>query len=128
MTEKEIMETKQETAIKIIEIIEKDANHPRHVYSPIIEKIKATFNYEADIEFAIKNDHIFVLQTRPITTLKTDNPIILDNSNIVESYPGVSLPLTQDFVKEIYHDIFYFLEWNILIFIVIYMYFFIFFI
>lgn len=71
------------------------------------EKVKKILGYEADIEFAIRNNHIFVLQARPITTLKFDSPIVLDNSNIVESYPGVSLPLTQDFVKEIYHDIFY---------------------
>lgn len=71
------------------------------------EQVKKILGYEADIEFAIRNNHIFVLQARPITTLKFDSPIVLDNSNIVESYPGVSLPLTQDFVKEIYHDIFY---------------------
>lgn len=93
--------------------VDKTGNSPelnKYVIQRLLEvakKIKTTFNYEADIEFAIKNDHVFVLQTRPITTLKTGNPIILDNSNIVESYPGVSLPLTQDFVKEIYHDIFY---------------------
>ena len=71
------------------------------------EKIKNIFKYAADIEFAIKNDVVYILQTRPITTLQKKTPIILDNSNIVESYPGVSLPLTQDFVKSIYHDIFY---------------------
>lgn len=70
-------------------------------------RIKKVLGYEADIEFAIYANHIYILQARPITTLNTKSPIILDNSNIVESYPGVSLPLTQDFVKEIYHDIFY---------------------
>jgi pyruvate,water dikinase len=71
------------------------------------KRVKDVFGYDVDVEFAIKNDHIFVLQARPITTLKITSPIVLDNSNIVESYPGVSLPLTQDFVKEIYHNIFY---------------------
>lgn len=71
------------------------------------KQIKKILGYDSDIEFAIKNNHIFVLQARPITTIKASNPIVLDNSNIVESYPGVSLPLTQDFVREIYHDIFY---------------------
>ena len=73
----------------------------------ISKKIKNIFNYAADIEFAIKDDIIYILQTRPITTLCIENPIILDNSNIVESYPGVSLPLTQDFVRQVYHEIFY---------------------
>lgn len=73
----------------------------------VSKKIKNIFSYNADIEFAIKDNEIFILQTRPITTLKNKNPIILDNSNIVESYPGISLPLTQSFVKSVYHDIFY---------------------
>lgn len=71
------------------------------------EKIKNIFNFEADIEFAIKQDVVYILQARSITTLNFENPIVLDNSNIVESYPGVSAPLTQDFVKSVYHDIFY---------------------
>ena len=72
----------------------------------ISKKIKDIFDFDADIEFAIENDEVFILQTRPITTLNKDNVIILDNSNIVESYPGISLPLTQDFVKCIYYEIF----------------------
>lgn len=70
------------------------------------KKAEEKFNAKMDIEFAIKDDVIYVLQARPITTLHSDNILILDNSNIVESYPGVSLPLTQSFVKEIYYKIF----------------------
>lgn len=69
-------------------------------------QIKEIFHYEADIEFAIADGLPHILQVRPITTLTLDDPIILDNSNIVESYPGVSLPLTQDFVKTVYYGIF----------------------
>lgn len=73
-----------------------------------LKEIKNVFKYEVDVEFVIKNNHVFILQARPITTLNTNTfPIILDNSNIVESYPGISSPLTQDFVHEIYHHIFY---------------------
>ena len=73
----------------------------------IAQTIKAHFAFEADIEFAIHDGRIYILQVRPITTLKDVNEmIILDNSNIVESYPGISLPLTQDFVKEIYYKVF----------------------
>ncbi len=50
----------------------------------------------------------FILQARPITTLcATDTPIILDNSNIVESYPGITLPLTQSFIREAYCRVFH---------------------
>lgn len=67
-----------------------------------------TENYQKylDIEYAVKNDEIYVLQSRPITTINLEDPIVLDNSNIVESYPGIILPLTISFVKESYHGIF----------------------
>lgn len=69
--------------------------------------IKKEYQIPMDIEFAIKNDEIYILQARPITTFeKNYSSIILDNSNIIESYPGISLHLTQDFVKEIYYKVF----------------------
>lgn len=70
------------------------------------KRIKALFKKNMDIEFAVKDDEVYVLQARPITTLSYSRKIVLDNSNIVESYPGVSLPMTHSFVKEIYRDIF----------------------
>ena len=73
----------------------------------ISKKIKRIFGKPMDIEFAIKDDVVYILQARPITTLRNEVPIILDNSNIGESYPGISLPLTQSFVREIYHEIFF---------------------
>ena len=93
----------------------------RHGNSPLIsektlkalvgqaENIKEFFGAENeyDIEFAIKDGDIFILQARPITTLpKADMPIILDNSNIVESYPGITLPLTQSFIRTAYYRVF----------------------
>lgn len=59
-----------------------------------------------DIEFAIAKGQIYILQARAITTLDNENPLILDNSNIVESYPGLSLPLTASFVQIVYSGIF----------------------
>lgn len=68
--------------------------------------IKSILNYHSDIEFAIdKHGIISILQARPITTLST-NEIVLDNSNIVESYPGVVTPLTSNFAIECYTHIF----------------------
>lgn len=62
---------------------------------------------EWDIEFAVKGSQIYILQARPITTLqRPDSPVILDNSNIVESYPGITLPLTQSFIREAYYRVF----------------------
>ena len=71
----------------------------------IVKKLENIFGDKLDIEFAIKNDKIYILQARKITTLDTQREVVLDNSNIVESYPGISLPLTQSFVKEVYYQI-----------------------
>ena len=72
----------------------------------LTEKIEKIFGKFCDIEFAVKDNEIFILQSRPITTLDTSSPLILDNSNIVESYPNISLPLTISFVKEAYSGVF----------------------
>lgn len=59
-----------------------------------------------DIEFTFVADKLYLLQARPITTLDNGQQTILDNSNIVESYPGLSTPLTISFVKAAYTHIF----------------------
>ena len=69
-------------------------------------KIQAILGDYLDIEFAIEKGKIYILQARPITTLKLKNELILDNSNIVESYPGISLPLTISFVQFVYSGVF----------------------
>ena len=70
------------------------------------EKVCALFGPHMDIEFAIAQGSIRILQARPITTLSHMRPLILDNSNIVESYPGLSLPLTVSFVHSVYAGVF----------------------
>ena len=72
----------------------------------ISSKLKEQFGDYLDIEYAISNKNIYILQVRPITTLNIDNLLILDNSNIVESYPNVSLPLTISFVEFVYSNVF----------------------
>ena len=70
------------------------------------KQIKDILGEYLDIEFAISKNKIFILQARLITTLDDTNPLILDNSNIVESYPGLSLPITISFVKSVYSGVF----------------------
>ncbi len=66
-----------------------------------------------DIEWTIdKNNNLFILQSRPITTLSTLRPptteymTVWDNSNIVESYSGVTAPLTFTFALDAYHMVY----------------------
>lgn len=63
-----------------------------------------------DIEWAFDADGVHLLQTRPITALPPSTvdcrPIIWDNSSTLESYSGVTLPLTFSFVREAYSVIY----------------------
>lgn len=70
------------------------------------KKICGIYGEYQDIEFAVKNGEIFILQSRPITSLDISHPTVLDSSNISESYPGISSPLTVSFVKEVYYLVF----------------------
>ena len=71
------------------------------------ERIEKLFRKPMDIEFAVKDEKIYILQAREITSLDfTKNIRILDNSNIAESYPGVCSKLTGSFAGEVYTRIF----------------------
>lgn len=72
----------------------------------ISNELKKYFGEYIDIELAFENDDIYILQVRDITTIDDDNFVILDNSNIVESYPNISLPLTISFVEFVYSNVF----------------------
>ncbi|WP_295092218.1 PEP/pyruvate-binding domain-containing protein [Ruminococcus sp.] len=72
----------------------------------ISKKICNIFGQRQDIEFAIKNGEIFVLQARPVTSLGNCPITVLDSSNISESYPEISLPMTVSFVSEVYYQVF----------------------
>jgi rifampicin phosphotransferase len=68
------------------------------------------FGRPQDIEWGLA-DRLYLLQSRPITSLRTlsdpDGRLALwDNSNIVESYSGVTTPLTFSFAREIYQHVY----------------------
>ena len=76
-----------------------------HRIGEILDTLEKELGQPQDIEFAVRNDQIYLLQTRPITTLKAKpagNYILWDNSNIIESYPGVTTPLTFSFISKSY--------------------------
>ncbi|MBO4450182.1 MAG: phosphoenolpyruvate synthase [Clostridiales bacterium] len=80
-----------------------------HELISLAAKIKSLLGDYLDIEFSIKDGKIYILQARKITTFSDPDPskfLILDNSNIVESYPNLSLPLTCGFVGFVYSGVF----------------------
>jgi pyruvate,water dikinase len=70
------------------------------------------FGSPQDIEWAFDERGLHMLQSRPITTLGEKTPeadgdqVIWDNSNIVESYPGVTSPLTFSFARYVYAHVY----------------------
>jgi pyruvate,water dikinase len=76
----------------------------------LARRCEAASDAPQDIEWAIDSDgKLWLLQSRPITTLaKTTDPEdtlrVWDNSNIAESYGGVTTPLTFSFARRIYES------------------------
>lgn len=71
-------------------------------------RAEISFGAPQDIEWAFDGDGLHILQSRPITTPLLPAPqidttlTIFDNSNIIESYPGMVSPLTYSFAVHIY--------------------------
>lgn len=72
-------------------------------------KILNACNWPQDVEWAIADGKLYVLQTRPVTTLKKDLLGYLnlwDNSNIIESYGGLTSPLSFSFALRNYKAVY----------------------
>ena len=86
-------------------------NDEIHELGENIINIEKYYGKPQDMEWAFEKGKLYILQARPITTLqktseKTINTIIWDNSNIVESYPEITLPLTFSFIRKAYSDVY----------------------
>ena len=73
--------------------------------------IADSYSHPQDIEWAFENDKLYILQTRPITKIappvsQTGNTKVFDNSNIQESYCGVTTPLTFSFAQKAYATVY----------------------
>ncbi len=92
---------------------------PAHLTVPEVQSIAALtrkaetlFGSPQDIEWAIDAHGLHILQARPITTALRPAPLedqtltIFDNSNIVESYPGIVSPLTYSFALYVYSQVY----------------------
>jgi pyruvate,water dikinase len=69
------------------------------------------FGRPQDVEWAIEKDNLYLLQSRPITALAAlpdpDGVYTLwDNSNIIESYGGMTTPLTYAFARRAYTEVY----------------------
>ncbi|MCX7644634.1 MAG: PEP-utilizing enzyme [Rhodobacteraceae bacterium] len=73
---------------------------------------EAHFGSPQDIEWAFEGERLRLLQSRPVTTPLRPVPVpddtlrLFDNSNIVESYPGLVSPLTFSFAAYAYDRVY----------------------
>ncbi|MGE5256945.1 MAG: PEP/pyruvate-binding domain-containing protein, partial [Hyphomicrobiales bacterium] len=76
-----------------------------------VRRIEKLFGTPQDVEWALAGGRLYILQARPITALcradsDADARQIWDNSNIVESYGGVTTPLTFSFARRAYEGVY----------------------
>jgi pyruvate,water dikinase len=90
----------------------------------LASRVENHFGAPQDIEWAADESNTWILQSRPITTLINENPAtpsgaehlgedvpsgdlrIWDNSNIIESFAGVTSPLTFTTARKLYADVY----------------------
>ncbi|UAA37498.1 hypothetical protein KIH87_12325 [Paraneptunicella aestuarii] len=65
-------------------------------------QIETMFNYPVDVEWAVKDNKIYILQARPVTAFFSENANILSSANIAENFPGQLTPLTKDVSENFY--------------------------
>ena len=68
-------------------------------------RIEKQMGAPQDIEFCVANEQLYFLQARPIT-VPIATPTVYDNSNIQESYCGVTTPLTFSFAQRAYATVY----------------------
>ena len=100
------------------EIISKSSLEDSHIQTltKLALDLELKLQASQDIEFAVENNKVYLLQTRPITHLPNDyffdpkimgaDVVLWDNSNIIESYSGVASPLTFSFASYAYRQVY----------------------
>ncbi len=63
--------------------------------------IEDFYKHPCDIEWTFSNNELFILQSRPITQKSKPLELYID-TNLSESYPGHTTPITGDYVNEAY--------------------------
>ncbi|HEY1377247.1 MAG TPA: PEP/pyruvate-binding domain-containing protein [Gemmataceae bacterium] len=77
----------------------------------LVRRTGKHFGRPQDIEWAVEAGKLYLLQSRPITSLAgvadpDGVPQLWDNSNIAESYNGVTTPLTFSFARTVYEAVY----------------------
>jgi pyruvate,water dikinase len=69
----------------------------------LARRIETDFGFPVDVEFTVTGSRVVVLQARPIAVpIPTGRRVLWDNANIIESYSGITTPLTFSFASRAY--------------------------
>ena len=76
-----------------------------------VRRIETLFDAPQDVEWAIAGGRLHILQARPITAFSLrggdeNARQVWDNSNIAESYGGMTTPLTFSFARGVYEGVY----------------------
>ncbi len=72
----------------------------------VAQAIERHFGRPQDIEFALAGGTLWILQARPITVPIFAERMLWDNSNITESYSGLTSPLTFSVIRSAYAQVY----------------------
>lgn len=75
----------------------------------MLRAVENHYGRPQDVEWGVAGGKLYLLQTRPVTTVSYNldgDLLIWDNSNIVESYGGLTLPLTFSFARYVYREVY----------------------
>jgi pyruvate,water dikinase len=83
------------------------SDHELAVLAAALQRIDQAAGCPQDVEWAFdRAGTLWLLQARPLTTIPGGELAIWDDSNIGESYPGLTQPLTASFVRLAYERLF----------------------
>lgn len=72
----------------------------------IVNQLELIYNKALDIEWAIKDNIFYVLQSRPITTASKSKKVYWSNTNVNENYPAAITPLLYSIARDSYYHYF----------------------
>lgn len=72
----------------------------------LYRRIQKSYGRPMDIEWSYADGKIYVLQARPVTREWHQEPWLLDNSNLAESYAGTVQPMTSSVAQRLYRHVY----------------------
>lgn len=109
------LDTERGRGITVVDVPEKQQKAPSLSFDEIqqiataTKKLNQHFGKPQDVEWGIADGKLYILQSRPVTAVaqaQSGGRIIWDNSNIIESYSGITTPLTFSFIKGVYTEVY----------------------